>query len=85
MAVSWDLSLHSFFQSLSGERSQWYVFYFMTYLLLSASDITQYIGVGIQIVGTILQVTAKTIAHLIIGRIITGIGVGIMTAVVPTV
>ncbi|GAD94727.1 hexose carrier protein [Paecilomyces variotii No. 5] len=45
---------------------------------------SMYIGVGIQIVGTILQVTAKTIGHLIVGRIITGIGVGIMTAVVPT-
>ena len=32
-----------------------------------------------------MQVTARTIAHLIVGRILTGVGVGIMTSIVPTV
>jgi predicted MFS family arabinose efflux permease len=37
------------------------------------------------LVGTILQVTAQVVAHLYVGRIVTGVGVGIMTAIVPTV
>jgi predicted MFS family arabinose efflux permease len=36
-------------------------------------------------VGTILQATAQVIPHLIVGRIVTGMGVGIMTSIVPTV
>ncbi|OJJ48030.1 hypothetical protein ASPZODRAFT_115447 [Penicilliopsis zonata CBS 506.65] len=43
-----------------------------------------YIGAGIVTIGTILQVTAKTTSHLIVGRIVTGCGVGINTAIIPT-
>ncbi|KAL2859935.1 sugar porter family MFS transporter [Aspergillus lucknowensis] len=43
-----------------------------------------YVGCIIVIVGTVLQVTARTVAHLIVGRIVTGAGVGIMTSIVPT-
>jgi predicted MFS family arabinose efflux permease len=34
-------------------------------------------------VGTTLQVTSFTVAHLIIGRVITGVGTGLKTATVP--
>lgn len=43
-----------------------------------------YVGALIVIVGTILQTTAHVVIHLIVARIFTGVGVGIMTAVVPT-
>lgn len=43
-----------------------------------------YIGAVIVVVGTILQATAEVIVHLIVARVFTGVGVGIMTAVVPT-
>lgn len=43
-----------------------------------------YVGAIVVIVGSILQCSAKVVIHLIIARIFTGIGVGIMTAVVPT-
>lgn len=43
-----------------------------------------YVGAWIVIVGSILQVCAKIVIHLIIVRIFTGLGVGMMTAVVPT-
>ncbi|KUI62552.1 Sugar transporter STL1 [Cytospora mali] len=43
-----------------------------------------YVGAWIVIVGAILQVCAKVVVHLVIVRIFTGLGVGIMTAVVPT-
>ncbi|TPX15812.1 uncharacterized protein E0L32_000146 [Thyridium curvatum] len=43
-----------------------------------------YIGSVVVILGSILQVTAHVVSHLIIGRIFTGVGVGIMTAIVPT-
>ncbi|KAF3766430.1 general substrate transporter [Cryphonectria parasitica EP155] len=43
-----------------------------------------YVGAWIVIIGTILQTTAEVVVHLIVARIFTGIGVGIMTAVVPT-
>lgn len=36
-------------------------------------------------VGTILQATARVIPHLMAGRVVTGVGVGIMTSIVPTV
>ncbi|RKL41530.1 hypothetical protein BFJ72_g5422 [Fusarium proliferatum] len=41
-------------------------------------------GASIVIIGTILQVTATTIGQLIAGRIITGIGVGTNTAIIPS-
>lgn len=43
-----------------------------------------YVGAWIVIIGTILQATAHVVVHLIVARVFTGIGVGIMTAVVPT-
>lgn len=43
-----------------------------------------YIASWIVIVGAILQVTAQVVDHLIVARVVTGVGVGIMTAVVPT-
>ncbi|OJJ50375.1 hypothetical protein ASPZODRAFT_13459 [Penicilliopsis zonata CBS 506.65] len=43
-----------------------------------------YIGCVIVIVGTILQATSRTIPNLMVGRIVTGCGVGIMTSIVPT-
>lgn len=43
-----------------------------------------YIGAWWVIVGAILQTTAKVVPHLIVARIVTGVGVGVMTAVVPT-
>lgn len=36
------------------------------------------------IVGTTLQTSALTIPHLVVGRIITGIGTGMESATVPT-
>lgn len=35
------------------------------------------------IVGTVLQTTSFTIPHLIIGRIVTGVGTGMKTSTVP--
>lgn len=49
------------------------------------ANVTQCIGAVIVIIGTILQVTANTVGHLIAGRIVTGAGVGINTAIIPTV
>lgn len=43
-----------------------------------------YVGACIVIVGAILQVCAKVVVHLVVARVFTGLGVGIMTAVVPT-
>ncbi|KAJ6011084.1 hypothetical protein N7451_002496 [Penicillium sp. IBT 35674x] len=43
-----------------------------------------YIGCVFVIVGTILQATARVIPHLMAGRVVTGVGVGIMTSIVPT-
>lgn len=43
-----------------------------------------YVGAWIVIIGSILQVCAKVVVHLIVVRVFTGLGVGIMTAVVPT-
>jgi predicted MFS family arabinose efflux permease len=45
----------------------------------------QYVGALVVIIGTILQVTAYSVGHLIAGRIVTGVGVGINTSIVPTV
>lgn len=35
------------------------------------------------LVGAILQTSAYTVAHLIVGRVITGVGTGIKTSTVP--
>lgn len=43
-----------------------------------------YAGAAVVIVGTVLQTTARAVAHLIAARVLTGVGVGVMTAVVPT-
>ncbi|KAJ5792788.1 uncharacterized protein N7503_008766 [Penicillium pulvis] len=43
-----------------------------------------YIGCVFVIVGTIIQATARVIPHLMAGRVVTGVGVGIMTSIVPT-
>ncbi|KKA27133.1 hypothetical protein TD95_000394 [Thielaviopsis punctulata] len=42
------------------------------------------LGTSIMIIGAILQATAYSLSHLIIGRIITGLGNGINTSTVPT-
>ncbi|OQU98458.1 hypothetical protein CLAIMM_04244 [Cladophialophora immunda] len=41
-------------------------------------------GSVVVILGTILQASAYTVGHLIAGRIVTGVGVGVNTSVVPT-
>lgn len=43
-----------------------------------------FLGSSIMIIGAILQATAFEISHLIVGRIITGIGNGFNTSTVPT-
>lgn len=43
-----------------------------------------YAGALVVIAGTVLQTTARVVAHLIAARVFTGVGVGVMTAVVPT-
>lgn len=35
------------------------------------------------VVGTALQISAYHVAHLIVGRIITGVGTGLKTSTVP--
>lgn len=42
------------------------------------------LGTSIMIIGAILQASATTLPHLIVGRIITGIGNGCNTSTVPT-
>jgi MFS family permease len=42
-------------------------------------------GAVVSLIGAILQATSKTIAQIIVARIVTGLGVGIMTANVPIV
>ena len=41
------------------------------------------LGCIIVIVGGILQATANTVAHMIVGRIVTGVGTGLNTTTVP--
>lgn len=36
------------------------------------------------VVGTCLQASAFQIAHLVIGRIVTGVGTGLKTSTIPT-
>ncbi|KAJ9355811.1 hypothetical protein DTO027B9_3965 [Paecilomyces variotii] len=45
---------------------------------------TIFIGSAIMVVGAVLQCTAFELAHLIVGRIVTGIGNGLNTSTVPT-
>ncbi|EXJ73621.1 uncharacterized protein A1O5_03383 [Cladophialophora psammophila CBS 110553] len=45
---------------------------------------TIFLGSSIMVVGAILQATAFSLPHLIVGRIITGIGNGLNTSTVPT-
>ena len=45
---------------------------------------TIFLGSIIMIIGAILQSTAYTLAHLIVGRVFTGIGNGFNTSTVPT-
>jgi MFS family permease len=45
---------------------------------------TIFLGSSIMIVGAILQASAFSLAHLIVGRIITGMGNGLNTSTVPT-
>ena len=42
-------------------------------------------GALVSLIGAMLQATSKTIAQIIVARIVTGLGVGIMTANVPIV
>ena len=41
------------------------------------------IGVAVMIIGAILQATAFTRAHLIVARVVAGIGLGIVNSTVP--
>jgi len=41
------------------------------------------LGLFIMLIGTVLQTSASTVAHLIVGRIVTGLGNGINTSCVP--
>jgi len=43
-----------------------------------------FLGSSIMIVGAVLQASAFSLAHLIVGRIITGFGNGMNTSTVPT-
>ncbi|OJJ45223.1 hypothetical protein ASPZODRAFT_119358 [Penicilliopsis zonata CBS 506.65] len=45
---------------------------------------SMYFGVFFALLGTILQTTALSVKDFIAGRVITGLGIGIMTAIVPT-
>lgn len=42
-----------------------------------------WLGLGIMLIGTVLQASSYTIAQLIVGRIVTGFGNGINTSTVP--
>ena len=44
---------------------------------------TMWLAMAWVIVGAILQATAFTVPHLVIGRLITGAGTGIKTSTVP--
>ncbi|OIW23552.1 general substrate transporter [Coniochaeta ligniaria NRRL 30616] len=44
---------------------------------------TIWLAMGLVIVGAILQTTAYTVPHLVLGRVITGLGTGIETSTVP--
>lgn len=45
---------------------------------------TIFLGSAIMVIGAILQTSAFTLAHIIIGRVITGVGNGLNTSTVPT-
>jgi predicted MFS family arabinose efflux permease len=42
-----------------------------------------WLAMGVVIVGAILQTTAFSVPHLIIGRLVTGAGTGLKTSTVP--
>jgi predicted MFS family arabinose efflux permease len=42
-----------------------------------------WLAMAVVIVGAILQTTAFTVPHLVIGRLVTGAGTGIKTSTVP--
>jgi MFS family permease len=42
------------------------------------------VGTIIQIIGVIIQVTAWNVPQIIVGRIVTGLGVGALTSTIPT-
>lgn len=42
-----------------------------------------WLGLFIMMVGTVLQTSAYTLGHMIVGRIVTGVGNGINTSTVP--
>lgn len=44
---------------------------------------TMWFAMGLVIVGAVLQTTAYSVPHLVVGRIITGFGTGIKTSTVP--
>lgn len=44
---------------------------------------TIWLAMTIVIIGATLQATAFTVAHLVIGRVITGVGTGLKTSTVP--
>lgn len=44
---------------------------------------TIWLAMVIVIIGAILQTTAFTVPHLVIGRLVTGAGTGIKTSTVP--
>ncbi|KLU89248.1 hypothetical protein MAPG_08222 [Magnaporthiopsis poae ATCC 64411] len=44
---------------------------------------TIWLAMGVVIVGTTLQISSYTVPHLIVGRIVTGVGTGMKTSTVP--
>jgi predicted MFS family arabinose efflux permease len=44
---------------------------------------TIWLAMGHILVGTVLQTSAYHVAHLVIGRVVTGMGAGIKTSTVP--
>ena len=62
-------------------------FFGAMYIFVVAEDLGRknaiWLGLGIMLVGTVLQASAYNIPHLIVGRIVTGFGNGINTSPVP--
>jgi MFS family permease len=41
-------------------------------------------GTLVQIVGTVIQITAWNVPQIIVGRVVTGLGIGALTSTIPT-
>lgn len=45
---------------------------------------TIFVGTLVQVVGAVIQVTSNTIPQILLGRVVTGVGVGSLTSTIPT-